>query len=239
LLNQAEKFQKVFVLAGNHEFYHSVYEDTYESIKNICAEHENLIFMHKSSYLLEDRNIRILGTTLWSHVPDHAKIQVQNRLTDYSKIQVRVYSEDPSFSEKGKEKESNPEVRLIRVEDTNKWHKEEVEWLKMEIQKSREKKEKIIILTHHSPIFGNGCNNPEMWEDETNFVFSTDLTELMNEDILLWGYGHTHWFHDMCFSGTHVVSNPHGYPIMNQMKKYDATKNDNPYDPSFVVEILS
>jgi len=193
--------------------------------------------MHKTSYLLEHKNIRILGTTLWTHIPEHAKIQVQNRLTDYSKIHVRIDTGGQS-SEKGKEKESNT-VRLVRVDDTNQWHKEELEWLKDEIQKSREKNEKMIILTHHSPIFGNGCNNPEMWDDETNYAFSTDLVELMNEDILLWGYGHTHWFQDMCFSGTRVVSNPHGYPVINnQMKNYDSTKDtDNPYDPSFVIEI--
>jgi len=186
------------------------------------------------------KNIRILGTPLWTHVPEHAKIQVQNRLSDYSKIQIRgdgaQFSEP---SEKGKEKETPGLLRHLRVEDTNQWHKNELEWLKSEIQKSREKNEKMIIFTHHSPIFGNGCSNPEMWEDETNFAFSTDLMDMMKEDILLWAYGHTHWFHDMHFSGTRVLSNPHGYPtINNQTRNYDATKDDdNPFDPSFVVEL--
>jgi len=74
----------------------------------------------------------------------------------------------------------------------------------------------------------------------SSHAFSTDLKYMMNgEDISVWAYGHTHWYHDMVFNGTRVVSNPHGYPkisedLMNYDHKNDETKC---YSSSFCVEI--
>lgn len=61
---------------------------------------------------------------------------------------------------------------------------------------------------------------------------------MMNgNEIALWAYGHTHWYHNMRFNGTRVVSNPHGYP-RGDKKSYNAMKDDeSPYANNFVVEV--
>jgi len=237
ILKMATKFKKVFILPGNHEYYRSSVDEAYGIMKSICDSHENLVFMHKTSYKFDEYNIRILGTSLWTHVPEEAKQIVQIRISDYSKIQVRTDYEDNPFlplDDKGKEKEQGSH-RPIRTEDTNQWHKDERHWLETEIKEAQNNKEKIIVFTHHAPIEKDGCGNPETYDDITNHAFSTDLRELMNNDVLVWAYGHTHWFHDMRINGTRVLSNPHGYP---HDKFYIATQDpDNPYDPSFTIDI--
>ena len=125
-------------------------------------------------------------------------------------------------------------------------------WLQEEIAKANQANEKVVVLTHHSPIVGDGilfsnciltllgCSNPDYVYGPSsvhNSAFSSDLIAMMNgNQISFWGYGHTHWFHDMTFDGTRVVSNPHGYPPMGSPPDYEAKNDpDNCYNNRFVV----
>jgi hypothetical protein len=49
LLQEAEKYEKVFVIAGNHEFYHEIQSVTLDKIQRICSQHPNLVFMNRTS----------------------------------------------------------------------------------------------------------------------------------------------------------------------------------------------
>jgi hypothetical protein len=104
-----------------------------------------------------------------------------------------------------------------------------------------------LVPFHFEIFFGrifisSGCSNPDYVYGPTalaNCAFATDLMELMDgEKIQLWGYGHTHWFHDMTFNGTRVVSNPHGYPSREDIQNYSAQEDPkNSYQDDFVVYI--
>jgi len=181
--------------------------------KKTCEKHPNLVFMQKKSISLE--GVRILGTTLWSFVPKEAETVVSMHLNDYKKIFTEM--EDPDHKYKV------PQKINITVSDTTNWHLEELAWIKSEIELAKKNNEKIIILTHHSPVVNLGCSNPEYWGGDASEAFSTDLRKLFGGNVTVWAYGHTHWFHDMVIEGTRIVSNAHGYPMAKDNAGYDAT----------------
>lgn len=91
--NMSTKFKKVIIIPGNHEYY--IYEDIEEKhdwidkvdtyIKDICEDHfDNVVMLQNESYDIENTNITIFGTTLWSII-DRAK-PINKIMNDYKKI---------------------------------------------------------------------------------------------------------------------------------------------------------
>jgi predicted phosphodiesterase len=59
-------------------------------------------------------------------------------------------------------------------------------------------------------------------------AFASDLTELMGGDrARVWIFGHTHRAADLDVRGTHVLSNPRGYPHEPVLE----------FDPGYVIEL--
>jgi hypothetical protein len=44
-----------------------------------------------------------------------------------------------------------PLKRKLKATDTNRWHAEEVAWLKAAIKKAKKAGEAVVVLTHHLP----------------------------------------------------------------------------------------
>lgn len=63
----SNEFEKVFLIAGNHEYWHnkSISHTNYK-IMDICSKFNNVNFMNNQYYL--NNNILILGSTLWSNI---------------------------------------------------------------------------------------------------------------------------------------------------------------------------
>lgn len=204
LLEMSGHFKKVFIISGNHEHYNSSEIEVDKTIEEICKEKDNLFYMKNKSIIIDD--FKIIGTTLWTQVDDdHQKI-LEEAMNDYNQIK------------------QNDSKEKIKVSNTNKWNKESIEFLQKEI-KTREDK-KCIVLTHHAPV-NIGCMNPTLFNSPIVQGICNDLSEMMNENIPLWMYGHTHWPLDIEINGTRVVTNPRGY-------KKEVGKC---YDPSFVVSV--
>lgn len=71
LEEMSKKFPKIFVVAGNHEYYGNEIDDTNQHIKLICEKMENVSFLCSS---WEDYGgFRWIGTTLWSNISDSVK----------------------------------------------------------------------------------------------------------------------------------------------------------------------
>lgn len=100
-----------------------------------------------------------MGTTLWHHCPESLHGQVERTMNDYTLI---------NFVESGEGKKTSacsfapalmsiltggapPKKRRLRAADTNRWHAEEVEWLKTEISKAKDAGEAVVVFTHHLP----------------------------------------------------------------------------------------
>lgn len=95
LLHQASQFEKVFVLAGNHEYYIGGFNSPQHSvgaikqrIRAICNKHPNLMFMDRDSIVID--GVRVVGCTLWSEIPREHRKTTQGSINDYHLCYVDV-----------------------------------------------------------------------------------------------------------------------------------------------------
>ena len=176
-------------------------EDRLEQLRKLDNLHPHIHFLQKRSYLLPNK-VRILGTTLWSHVPPETALNIEWRLNDYRYIWTVV---ENKVEDAGKRTQ-----RRITVDDTNRWHAEEHAWLLQEIEKARENGEKVVVITHHAPSRRDTCSE----EDEQSGLmdaFVNDHDADCKDPVRLWFYGHTHRSTDLTINSTRVISNQLGY----------------------------
>ncbi|KAJ3434081.1 ser/thr protein phosphatase superfamily [Anaeramoeba flamelloides] len=94
------KFQHIFVVAGNHEYYRNsgiynvpkTFESTNDHLEHICSniQTKNVTFLNQNSIdiVTKTKKIRVLGTTLWSEIPTSVEPTVHKMMNDYRKIYV-------------------------------------------------------------------------------------------------------------------------------------------------------
>jgi len=155
--------------------------------------------MDQTSMLVD--GFRILGTTLWSFVPDANANEVSRSINDYYTIFV--------------EENDSDEIHQLTVEETNAFHRRELEWLKQEIEKASLVGEPVIILTHHAPTLRNTIH-PKDDSKTLNCISYTDLDYMMKSPIVGWCFGHTHFSSDQMINGVRVISNQLGYLMMQE-----------------------
>lgn len=187
LNKQADRFEKVFVCKGNHECYGKSLCQADELIQNICDERDNLIYLNRTSYDLDDDYV-ILGTTLWSEMSDDERSDIGCFLGDMRHIK------DWSF-------------------DQNNWqHAKEVSWLKHAIKEVERREKLAVVMTHHCPSF-RGTVAPQHIGNSLSTAFCTDLEDLMQLPVSHWICGHTHTSFNLLFNNEcRLVSNQRGYP---------------------------
>ena len=194
LLQQADRFEHVLFLAGNHEYYnhgnkqHTVSEQM-EWMQNVCSQRDNLHFLEKGCYQVN--GVVILATTLWSYIPNSIATQAERSMNDYH---IGYTAKDTQ----------------MRVHDTNHEFHQSLQWMEDQIDSHKDKP--IVVLTHHTPLM-KGTSHPQYDGSDLSHGFSTDLPELLQPPVVVWVCGHTHYNFDF-FSenGTRVVSNQRGYP---------------------------
>ena len=201
LLDQCQKFEHIFYVAGNHCFYEGEYYDRLEQLQQLNNLHTRIHFLHNTTYLLEN-NVRILGTTLWTHVAEQTAAEISRRLNDYYKIKILV--EEHNGNRKALKR------HRITVDDTNEWHSQQHAWLVQEIEKARENKEHVVIITHHPPVRRHTCSKEDE-QSELLDAFVNDHDADCVDPVRLWFCGHTHKSTDLSINSTRIISNQLGY----------------------------
>jgi len=134
-------------------------------------------------YDVPDSSIRILGCTLWSHVPPQSEEAVAGGLTDYRAIKV---SNDSTAASDG------GESHVVTVSDTNKWHATELKWLKEALETAKTDCKRVVVMTHHAPSL-HGTGAPAHSGSDIESGFGTSLEDLLCSPVVAWLFGHTHW----------------------------------------------
>jgi predicted phosphohydrolase len=166
----SELFVHVFIVSGNHEYYNNCIDETDEKIKNICSKFENVHFLNNKTFDYE--GITIVGTTLWSEIPEKIKPKDLYSMNDYKKIKVN-------------------KNEIFSIDVHRKLYKENLQF----IEETLENKKNCIVVTHHAPTFKSIQN--EYTGDITNCCFASNLDYLfLHPNLLGWVYGHTH--HNYC-----------------------------------------
>ena len=228
LYQQAERFDHVIFLAGNHEYYNeqiktkkdknissdeaistteiqplmTIFEQQ-KWMRDVADGKSNLHFLEKDS--VEINGVVILGTTLWSWIPEHMIERAELQRHDYVKSFI-------SINNKYNVKEG---AETVRVEHTNIQFLQCRQWIEDQIDHYNDKNKPILILTHFAPSMEGTCD-PRFDGCEMNCCWATDLTDVMqrSNNIVAWACGHTHYNFDFIKAGTttRLVSNQRGHP---------------------------
>jgi len=185
---QCDRFDRVLLVAGNHEFYGSSHEEGLSVAKKLVDDPSldgKLTFMNRTRVDMDESNVIVLGCTLHSYIgPDHTKLT-----NDFRRI------------------------RDWTVEKHNTEHKLDVEWLQRCLQDiaDTEPQKKVVIMTHYAPSFEGTCH-PEQENNAVSSCFCSHTLEVFRdwkgaEQVTHWIFGHTHWNTRFKCRGTIVLSN--------------------------------
>ncbi|KAM4054326.1 calcineurin-like phosphoesterase [Hirsutella rhossiliensis] len=189
----ASRYQKVFLVLGNHEFYGMDYESGLVAAHRLSEEPSlanTLVLLDKARWDDPNSNLTILGCTLWSAIPDEACGLVESKVNDFKKIIGWT------------------------ARKHNKVHADEVAWLRHQIARNSDAKRLLVVATHHAPCL-EGTSQPGHSDNPWSSAFATDiLTEGGWDDVKIWAFGHTHYSTDLTLpNGIRLVANQRGYVL--------------------------
>lgn len=209
-ISQASQiYTKVFYLPGNHEFYQRgtdqllTMQELDDKMIEICHSFSNVYYLNNKEHLLTE-NVIILGTILWTDIPESYQYKIKRSINDYNYIFVKEQHYKTGITPKY----------------ITELHKNNVEWLKIKLDDHHDKQ--IIIMTHHLPSFQ--MVHEKYKESDINYAFASNLNYLMeqNNNIRFWLCGHTHYNVHTKINNCECIANPYGYPGENQL--YDKEK---------------
>jgi predicted phosphohydrolase len=206
----SERFERVFIVAGNHEYYSNQKQrtmiETDAKITEVASQFPNVTFLQQSSFQVEDT--LFMGCTLWTAVDE----QSEGSMNDYNRIYVDsdaeaakfiYYNTNPIIG-KTKKKYVRAGRKLLKYRDILQLHEEMKEWLDQTI--NTPVIQKMIVLTHHAP-------SAKMLKlGVANNCYASECDDLFKPPVVCWISGHTHECISVEINGIPSMSNCFGYP---------------------------
>lgn len=199
-INQiATKFTKVFVVAGNHEYYGNDIETTNQKIQSVCDCLENVSFL--CSTWEDYGGVRWIGTTLWSYVHETTK----------------CFTNDIRY------------IQNMPISKYNERHHQAVQFLTNALKTFNDKQCVVIthyipsMKLIHEKYRSKEDEPYNQW-----FASSLDnLIETHTNHLPLWIYGHTHDPSHKRLFDTDMVCNPIGYEGENKDPNWNFVWNES------------
>ena len=195
--DHANRFRDVLVILGNHEHYKGSFSTSFGRMKDNLAEFVNVTVLEKDSITID--NVTFIGATLWTSMNNHDTLcMYQSELTmnDYRTIRHGTVVE--------------PWKRRLRPADTVLDHVNARHYILTEIEKQKEKGNKVVVISHHAPSYKSVSE--EFKGDTINGAYATELFEdIMQHNPEVWIHGHTHNSFNYNIGKTNIICNPRGY----------------------------
>lgn len=185
---QAGRYERVFLVLGNHEFYGLDHQTAIDKARELVADPRlggKVVLLHRDQWddPEPDSHLTILGCTLWSQVPDHAREVVRHKVQDFKKIE------------------------RWSLENHTEQHNEDLSWLHGRVQElaSTAPERDVLVVTHHAPAI-KGTSAPRNEDNPWSSAYATDVV-LQGKGGGLWGqvrvwvFGHTHYSTDFVVGG--------------------------------------
>mgnify|MGYP006090800537 CR=1 FL=1 len=198
LVQVCESYRHVLYVIGNHEYYtlkgHATNNERMDTLR---WKFQNRVRQLKNLHILDRKAVRIgntvfAGATLWSHIP------LQDKMPYFIRIRLG-----------------------ISKKKYNKLHQRDKKWLQRMIRETKNNKNNLVIITHHSPTY-KSLNKV----DNYSFMYASPLgTLIQKSNMTTWIHGHTHHNIDYELNGVRIVTNQLG-------KKHDSCT----MDPAFVMK---
>ena len=210
LARQWSDGRPVLFVAGNHEYYRHALPALTSELRAAAAG--STVHVLENDELVLD-GVRFLGCTLWSDFLAAGEDELQRSMAICARL-LNDY-EVITWSEEG---------RTLQPRDTRALHVASRRWLAERLAVPHDGP--TVVITHHAPLVR--LHPPSPTHRALVGAFASDLTGLMTGDRAdLWIYGHLHRTADLEVEGTHLISNPRGYPH----EPVEA------FDPGLVVEV--
>ena len=192
----SERYKKVIVIAGNHEYYQGfkksrrIFEsykienifnmsDVEDVIRTEVAKYPNIIYLNNEVTWID--GVKIIGSILWYFSKELAELS----LNDYSNIW------DNS--------------KYLTWQGVLRKHIDCVKFIETEINKG----EPCIVITHHLP--SKKMVQLKYQGHPLNFCYSTDLDFLIKSPVKAWISGHSHGFIEKTINNIPCIVNAIGY----------------------------
>lgn len=182
----------VCMVAGNHEFYDEVMDDTLRSMQAATVALPNIHFLNRSTYTSD--KLRVLGVTLWTDYNLYGNAPM-------AMVQALKY---PDFARVYKDENTK-----IIPNDLLELHQQDKAWLLAELDTPFDGS--TIVMTHHAPT-SFALDKSKFLGDAWNPCFASRLEDsLVRDDVDLVVWGHTHVDADCVLGTTRFISNQVGY----------------------------
>ncbi|KAJ4420028.1 hypothetical protein N0V82_004600 [Gnomoniopsis sp. IMI 355080] len=214
---QLRQFSAVLFVPGNHEAYHSSWPVTLATLREFEEDIRNdsslgnFVLLDRTTYLVPDTDVAILGCSLFSFVPPERKMEVFQKLND--------------FYLTGKDWD---------VDAHNAAHQRDLAWLNAQVAELEQRidVDKVMILTHWSPSTDPRASDPRHAGSSISSAFSSDLSGepcFTSNKVKAWAFGHTHYNCDFLFetqkrrTPLRILTNQRGYAFA-QADGFDGQK---------------
>ena len=184
----------VFMVAGNHEFYQGDYAAVLDDLQAAATGNIHFLHMAVGEITIRDTAVRIIGTTLWTDfdlhgTPDLSLLAARRGLNDFRLITYHDH--------------------LLTPLDTLAWHHEQRAWIMTQLDDPFDGL--TILMTHHAPASFAIAGRYVL--DDLSPCFASRMESiLLQDDLPLVVWGHTHHCIDRTIERTRFVSSQTGYP---------------------------
>lgn len=209
----SSKWEKIFYVLGNHEYYHSkkTFTKLNSSYKLFFEKYSNISLLDRDFELYN--NIYFIGCTLWSSYKE-------NTPTNYTNCLKMIKSRN----------KDNCKISITK-DIYNNLHNVDKSWLleTLENLKNENIIKKFVIITHY-PCTIEGTSHPKYKNELYKELFATNI-DFKNYDSSKYSYyfiaGHTHYSYDFYDEdkGIYHISNQMGY-------KNEIIKDRTGFNPS-------
>lgn len=221
----------IIYVPGNHEYYGQNMAVFKKQLFN-STKGTQVHLLDNSSIVIN--GIRFIGATLWTNFGNGNKELMKSafmRINDYRTIRATQWWGKRNRYELGvrRIRHSDISVGYFLPETAFDEHKQSIEYLKQELDKSFNGK--IVVVTHHAPswksieelVTSKLAFEEKRWvsrlKDDFGIVYVAGYASNLNsfiakysKNINLWLHGHTHVKLDYELCGIRIVSNPSGRP---------------------------
>ena len=185
----SEKFDEVFMIPGNHEYYSITELDLINKPYINRKIRDNVTLLNNQNIIY--KGINFIFSTMWTDVSIDKQFQVQDGMMDYRYI-----------------KNIDAINNRLLVSHTNKIFQDSFEFIMNSVKENKE--DKVFITTHHAPtklVISQKYKTNSIAEG-----FSVELHPfIFDSKIDFWLYGHTHESIDAEINNTKIISNQFGY----------------------------
>jgi hypothetical protein len=176
------------VVPGNGEYVSQELGQARRQYRSAVAAVPNALFLDNDTAVLPT-GLRIIGSTLWSHVPEH-------ELAAYTRMGI-----------------GDDHIRLgerpMTLEDNNELHRQARSFLEEQLRSlTPAERDETIVCTHHWPTLGP-LREPGGQPLSYLYIAGSDLDALIADcGPRYWLCGHEHVTHHVTIGATRISSNP-------------------------------